>query len=233
MNVLYVLFSFLVSRNPAFKNERAVCVVFPFWCSGILPLRMNLLYIFSFLVFFLSRNPASKNDPALYVFFFFFWGGGGDCLGILTLRMNLLYMLLFLVSEIQPLRMNLLYMLWFLVSRNPASKNEPALYVFLGFLSRNPASKNEPSLYVVVFGVQESSLYEGIAVYVVAFWCPGIQPLRMNLLYMLLFLVSRNPAFKSEPAVYVLVFWCQLILPLRINLLYMLFSFFGVQESCH
>ena len=49
-------------------------------------------------------------------------------------------------------------MLRFLVSRNPASKNEPALYGFLGFLSRNPASKNEPALYVVVFGVQESSL---------------------------------------------------------------------------
>ena len=27
-----------------------------------------------------------------------------------------------------------------------------------GGLSRNPASKNEPALYVVVFGVQESSL---------------------------------------------------------------------------
>ena len=44
----------------------------------------------------------------------------------------------------------------------------------------------------------------------------------MNLLYMLLFLVSRNPAFKSEPAVYVVVFWCPGILPLRMNLLYML-----------
>ena len=69
-------FPFLVFRNPAFKNERAVCVVFLLWCPGILPLRMNVLYIFSCLVFFLSRNPASKNDPALYVFFFF-WGGGG------------------------------------------------------------------------------------------------------------------------------------------------------------
>ena len=93
MNVLYVLFSFFGVQESCLKNERAVCVVFLFWCSGILPLRMNMLYVL-----------------------LFFW-----CPGI------------------QPLRMNLLYMLLFLVSRNPASKNEPALYV-------------------VVFGVQESCL---------------------------------------------------------------------------
>ena len=102
-----------MSRNPAFKNEPALYVVF---------------------LFLVSRNPAIKNEPALYVLFLF-W-----CPGILPLRMNMLYVLLFFwCPGIQPLRMNLLYMLLFLVSRNPASKNEPAVYV-------------------VVFGVQESCL---------------------------------------------------------------------------